>query len=168
MAYNIHPIIVHFPIALLVAYSVIKILPMRKWVPQVQWRDIEIALLVGGVLGAFASLSTGESAEHLIRPDRQIVEMHAFFGSLSTWLYGLLLAGPVAELLVLRYGTRLPQVVTGLLSTVARVCAYPFILWTLVVGGLVAITVTGLLGGVMVYGSSADPLAPIVLRVLGL
>jgi hypothetical protein len=27
---------------------------------------------------------------------------------------------------------------------------------------------TGLLGGVMVYGTSADPLAPIVLKLLGI
>jgi hypothetical protein len=34
--------------------------------------------------------------------------------------------------------------------------------------GLVSITITGMLGGVMVYGVTADPLAPMVLKLLGL
>jgi len=34
--------------------------------------------------------------------------------------------------------------------------------------GLVAITFTGMLGGVMVYGLSTDPLAPIILKILGI
>lgn len=34
--------------------------------------------------------------------------------------------------------------------------------------GFIAIFVTGLLGGVLVYGPTADPLAPYVLKILGL
>lgn len=38
----------------------------------------------------------------------------------------------------------------------------------LAVVGLFAITITGVLGGSIVYGTTADPLAPIVLKMLGL
>ncbi len=57
--------VVHFPVALLLFYSIIKILPWSKWFPNVSWKHIERALLLAGVLGAFVSLSTGEVAEHL-------------------------------------------------------------------------------------------------------
>jgi hypothetical protein len=38
----------------------------------------------------------------------------------------------------------------------------------LAIVGVVAISLTGLLGGVMIYGTSADPLAPFILKILGL
>ena len=91
MTYNIHPIIVHFPIALLFLYSIIKILPLNKWLPKVAWRDIERVLLVFGVLGAFVALATGQIARHLIQPNRDLIHAHSNFASISTWLYGLLL-----------------------------------------------------------------------------
>ncbi len=168
MAYNIHPLVVHFPIALLVIYSVIKILPVRRWVPSVAWRQIEIVLLVCGVLGAFAASATGEVAEELVRPDRALVEAHAFFAALATWMYGLLLATPVVQILVERLGSRLPTWLTRLVTNLANMLATPFVSWVLVLVGLVAITLTGVLGGVMVYGTTADPIAPIVLKLLGI
>ena len=58
MTYNIHPLFVHFPIAFLFIYSLIKIVPVKKWLPKVSWKDIERVLLVVGVLGAFAALSS--------------------------------------------------------------------------------------------------------------
>lgn len=168
MNYNIHPLIVHFPIALLVVYSVIKILPVRKWLPRVAWGQIEMLLLVCGVLGAMAASATGETAEHLARPDRNLVETHAFFAALSTWMYGLLLAAPIARALIDRFGQRIPSGITKLIQSIVSILEKPFIVSMLVVVGLIAITLTGVLGGVMVYGTTADPIAPIVLRILGL
>ena len=84
MTYNIHPLFVHFPIALLFVYSIIKILPLQKWLPNVAWKHIERVLLLVGVLGAFAALSTGEIAEHLTRPNHDLVETHQRAGSGAT------------------------------------------------------------------------------------
>ena len=94
MSYNLHPLFVHFPIALLFLYSFIKIIPLKKWWPQ----------------GEIISLVI-PSKKNLTHP-----------------------------------------ILSGFLALV----------------GLVAIVVTGLLGGVMVYGPTADPAAGIVLRLLGL
>lgn len=38
----------------------------------------------------------------------------------------------------------------------------------LVIIALTALTVTGVLGGTLVYGNSADPIAPYVLSILGI
>ena len=169
MTYNIHPLFVHFPIALLIVYSAIAILPLRKWIPQFVWRQIQQVVLLLGVLGAMLANSTGEIAEELVRPDRALVEMHSLFANASTWIYGILLAGEVLFYL----NTFLQK--RGLLSSLA-----PFLVWVeklithrginilLAVLGVVAISVTGLLGGVMVYGVSADPVAPFVMKLLGL
>ena len=172
--YNIHPILVHFPIALLFIYSVIKILPVEKWFPQFAWRDVERLFLFFGVLGAFGASATGEIAEELIRTNHQLVESHAFFAGLSTWLYGALLIGGILSFLntklislnlltppVLNFTQKLIIPLEKLLShtTFSKIIAFI---------ALIAISVTGLLGGVIVYGTSADPLAGIVLQILGI
>lgn len=67
--YNLHPLFVHFPIALLFVYTGLRVVPMRRLFPLVAWRQIERVVLLFGVLGAFVALGTGETAEHLFRPE---------------------------------------------------------------------------------------------------
>lgn len=169
MTYNIHPLFVHFPIALLFVYSVIKILPLHKWLPSVSWKDIERALLFCGVLGAFAALSTGELAEHMTRPNHDIVEAHAFFSVAATWMYGLLLAGEVVSVALpwLVRTVKVPSVIKGA-TILKNILTHHTLSIILAVFGLIALSISGLLGGVMVYGTSADPLAGIVLKMLGI
>ncbi|MGD2064342.1 MAG: DUF2231 domain-containing protein [Nitrospirota bacterium] len=64
--HQIHPIVVHFPIALLLVGflldGVFLILGRR------QWADVTFILVVLGIAGAFAAGFTGEVAEHAIEP----------------------------------------------------------------------------------------------------
>jgi hypothetical protein len=39
---------------------------------------------------------------------------------------------------------------------------------TLVILGFIALFLTGVLGGVLVYGTTADPLAPFILKLLNI
>lgn len=169
MIYNIHPLFVHFPIALLLVYSFLKILPFKKWFPSVSWGQIERALLFFGVIGAFAALSTGETAEHLARPDRALVEMHSLFATMSTWLYGALLLGEIALVVRTTFATKITlPAVLKLAAFLEKILCNRIFSKILAFLGLIAISVTGLLGGVMVYGLSADPLAGFVVKILGL
>lgn len=168
MTYNIHPIFVHFPIALLTIYSLIRVIPVARWMPQVKWRDIERVLLAIGVLGAFAGLATGETAEHLTHPNHQLVEMHALFASLSTWLYGALLTGEAVAIYNVRsWAIRFPFV-TNITRLLERILCNETLSILIAFVALISIGITGLLGGVMVYGISADPLATVVLRLFGI
>ncbi len=155
MNYNIHPIFVHFPVALLMTYAVAKIVPLKKWFPRIEWRQIEIALLSVGFVGGWLAMVTGESAEHLARPSHAIVEMHQMLGSISMFIFGALLAGEILKSL-------------NFLMPLANVLTNPFLSKVLAFAGLISITLTGLLGGVMTYGPNVDPLAPFVLKLLGL
>ncbi len=169
MNYNIHPLIVHFPIAFLLLYSLLTIVPFHRWLPTVAWREVRLVVLIAGVLGALVASSTGELAEHIARPDERIVEMHAFFASVSTWVYGLLLAGEVLALIYSRIRTILAvPFVRTVVSIMKNVLTHRAVVVVLAIVGVIAISLTGLLGGVMVYGTTADPLAPLVLRLLGL
>jgi uncharacterized membrane protein len=169
MTYNLHPLFVHFPIALLFIYALIKIIPVKKWFPSVSWKQIERALLLCGVLGAFAALLTGETAEHLFQPNHQLVEMHSTFATLSTWVFGALLLGEILSIMHMYlnatlHAVGLKRIIFGIETLLTdRVFSV-----VLALVGLVAISVTGLLGGVMVYGVSADPAAAAVVKLLGI
>lgn len=169
MNYNIHPIIVHFPIAMLFVYSFIKILPFRKWLPKISWSNIEIVLLLVGVLGAWASSATGETAEHLVRPNREVLSMHKFFAGASTWIYGLLLAGELLPIVSPKILERFNYFSIGkILNPIQKILSNIYVLKILSLFGFIAILMTGLLGGVMVYGTTADPIAGVVLKILGI
>lgn len=172
MTYNLHPIFVHFPIALLFLYSLVKIIPLQKWIPKVNWKDTERVLLVVGFLGAFLALATGETAEHLVHPDHQLVEMHSTFASLATFLYGLLLAGKIAFVLnhsekVKSFFTTYP-IVQKILSFIEKFLNHRKFTIFLALIALITIIIAGLLGGAIVYGTTADPLAKIILPLLGI
>ena len=166
---NIHPLFVHFPIALLFVYSIIKILPVQKWLPSIAWRDIEKILLTIGILGAFAALSTGETAEHIFQPDHALVEAHATFANIATWIYAALLVGILIGMTRLHtFFAKLPKGVQSLLITIESILTNKTFSAILALLGLIAIALTGLLGGVMVYGRDADPAARVVLKILGI
>lgn len=168
--YNFHPIFVHFPIAFLLLYSVIKLLPFYKWFPKVAWRDIERILLFLGVIGIFGALVTGETAEEIVRPNHQLVEAHSFFAGITTALFLILLSGEIASMInarnfVYRKGL---QWISPLLHVVEKIVQKPIVAGLLAFLGLLAISLTGLLGGVITHGPLADPLAGIVLKLLGI
>ena len=170
MTYNLHPLFVHFPIALLFIYSIIKILPLEKWFPSVSWKHIERTLLVLGTLGAFAALTTGEIAEEISKPNHQLVEMHSAFANISTWVYTALLLGEILSVIKDKFALKLESMafVKKVIFFVHSILTNEILSIALAFIGLVAICVTGLLGGVMVYGTSADPVAGLVLKILGI
>ncbi len=165
MTYNLHPLFVHFPIALLVVFSFIKILPLAKKFPQVAWRQIERLLLVVGLAGASVALYTGEIAESLVQPNHQLVEMHSTFADISVALYCILLAGELLAFIISKYPSIQSATALSKLSNLLNNKIFGAIIALLALG---AITVTGILGGVMVYGTSADPFAATILSVLGI
>ena len=166
---NIHPLVVHFPIALLFLYSVIQLLPLRTWFPRVEWKQIERVLLVVGFFGALVALATGDTAEHIFHPNRQLVEMHSTFAGLATVLYGALLSG---EILTIINPKILPKIsytwIRNILISLEKLLCNKTFSKTISLVALIAISTTGLLGGVMVYGATADPVAGIVLKMLGI
>ena len=169
MQYNLHPIFVHFPIAFLFLYSLIKLIPLTKLIPSVSWRDIERILLVCGVVGLFFATSTGEMPDSVIKVDYSVKEAHEFAANLTGWMYGLLLAGEVIAFLNKGLIQKIRIVeIEKLFTFLEKVFFNKFISSTLVILGFLALFVTGLLGGAMVYGESADPLVPIVFKLLGL
>lgn len=166
MTYNIHPIFVHFPIALLTAYSILRLLPLSRWFPSVAWKQVRLVFLLLGVIGAAAALSTGEIAEEFAVGNRALMEMHAAFATAASWIYGILLVGELVAFV--RSAGFVPTALDRFAQFIERILTQPFLAGVLALVGLVVLSIAGMLGGVLVYGVTADPIAPLVLKILGL
>ena len=165
---NIHPIIVHFPIALLVCYAIIEILPLTKWYPRFPWDPIKLFLVLFGTVGAVAALGTGSLAEHSSQWTlRNVLGLHKSFAGISTLIFGIITATYFIRWFFQQY----PGLFVGALSAlsflknIADFILKRRIVIPLALMGLVAILVTGILGGIIVYGPNLDPFTKFIYSV---
>lgn len=165
---NIHPLFVHFPIGLLVVYSVLEII---AYVWPALYRQswlfgVKAFLLFVGVLGAFAALFTGGVAEDIIRHTSNyayVIKVHSTFAAMTTILYLILASAYLVRLFDRNgWGNRM----VGMSNPFMRIWSFKkyvahLILdtWLLPLIALLALTgmfVTGALGAAIVYGPDAD------------
>lgn len=167
---NIHPLFVHFPIGLLVVYSVLEVgaylfaaLRRQAWVV-----SVKTFLLFVGVLAALVTIVTGVMAKESIGEgdpvSSTIIGVHAPFAVATTILY-LVLAAAYLIRLFDRNGWWDRIVETN--SFFARVWSFKKYVAHLVLDtpllpllallALIGITITGALGASIVYGPDIDP-----------
>lgn len=165
---NIHPIFVHFPIALLTVYAAFEIIRF-PFITRQQWYvPVKAILLFTGVLGGFAATETGEWAEEIFRgtPTMELVRLHSTFAGATMWVYGILAFIYLIEWM--RRGnvtSRLPSGMQKIWSVLLRIETALFKTPILILGslaGLVLITITGALGGAITYGPEVDPVVSFI------
>ncbi len=171
---NIHPLFVHFPIGLLVAYSILEIggyvMPALR---RQAWAfSTKAFLLFAGVIAAFVALATGGMAEDLIRgtnPRAFIIEVHSPFAAATTIVYLVLAAAYLVRLFDQKgWGDRIVGEnafflrVWDIKKAVARVVLDTWLLPVLAFLALALITITGALGAAIVYGPDIDPFVSFV------
>lgn len=139
---NIHPAFVHFPIALLVLYTIIELLPLARLWPAVQWNPIRKFLLYVGTVSIFPTIATGLMAARIVG-ESELVEMHerAAFSVL-----GIFVLASLSSLFYPRWYLQKPLAALG----------------------LVGLFVVGSLGAAVVYGYDVDPIVSFITSLLGL
>ncbi len=162
---NIHPIFVHVPIAFLTVYALTEFLRLRILQRLQSWTYLKTFLLFIGLAGAFFALQTGDVASELVREGRNVVHLHEFYAKVASVLFGLLFVHYLA-LLGDQYVNRvLPASLSRWWNVLFRIQAAVFtspVIVLLALAGLIALTVTGALGGILVYGVGLDPLTNLV------
>ncbi len=157
--------IVHFPIACLTGYAILElvsfIVPRRR---EKLLLTKEILLFVG-VAGAWAALQTGEMAagwepEAVNAP--LVLQKHAQAAEMTYSTFGFLAAWYVLKIIVANWRHTAPA---GLVSFLSNKWAHLLIV-LLALFGLMMVTVTGALGGAMVYWPDADPAVSVIYDIV--
>jgi len=167
---QIHPIFVHFPVAFLTVYSLMEFIRLKKLSLKNYWFYAKAIILVVGFVGALVALQTGSiDRQNYPRgsPERQIISVHSSWAWASTYIYSIVvllyaIAWIDKERLVhaepsKKFWHALVKIETKILES--------WIIIFLAAAGLIAITIIGALGGVIVYGQNADPFVSFVYRL---
>ena len=96
---NIHPIVVHFPIALLTLYSVVELIKSKNIVLKYNLFYSKALLLITGTVGGYFALQTGDIASHLLKSRSSILRFHEMFAQMSIMLYSFLSLGYILKLI---------------------------------------------------------------------
>jgi uncharacterized membrane protein len=133
----IHPMVVHFPIALLTVSLLFNLISMR-W-KSASFRDAGLYTLIAGLLGAVAAVVTGSIAEETVEDSdipEALLNIHETLGYATLALF----IGLLGLQLLMRRGV--------IREIPALYVTYGFI-------GVMVLLVTGYYGGVLVYDFGA-------------
>ncbi len=177
---NLHPVFVHFPVALLTVYALMELVRFKKVMSQPYWFYLKAVFLTIGGLGALLALYTGDMARSAVRQGdfvvainnfKQVLNVHENFAHLSVAIFGLLAASYLFLWLQRENFSAFAEKINlgalwKLLLKFARFFVETRFVIFMALAGLICITITGGLGGVMVYGTSADPFFGIIYHLL--
>ncbi len=156
---NIHPIIVHFPIACLVLYTILEVLSLFK----TSWREklltTKIFLLTIGVFGAFVAIQTGEIAQESMG-NSNLLSAHKEYAQMAYKIYLIILILYVLlwEKFALRFKNNL---IYRIISFVQGLHKYGVVA-LLALLACILLSIAGALGGAISHGSQADPIVKFV------
>ena len=155
---NIHPLLVHFPIAFFIAYSVLEILPFKKLKREPYWFYIKALFVILGCFGALAAGITGSIAENQYAEDGSLIELHSRINLLASASFAVLALGYFIGLLK-RANVNFANFnsLGRLASLYENIVLETPLIYFFVITGFILISIGGALGGAIVYGSNFDP-----------
>ncbi len=165
---NIHPLLVHFPIAFLTLYAFLEIISFKR-VRSIFWVFYAKALLVTtGFLGGLIAANSGEAIEHNFPQFYDLVEKHSFWAGTTNVIFGII---AVVYLIIWLHKSDIIKL--PIESTLGKIWRFkimlaekilfmrPFMV-LLALAGIIAVTITGALGAAIVYGPEIDPIVKFI------
>lgn len=156
---NLHPVFVHFPIALLTIYSLFEIFRLNILTRQAWYFYLKAVLVIAGAVMAAPTILTGLYVGRKLEGDKflgPIVEMHERFAFFTA---GIFIVIALAYVLAWYAQEKLKQGIVFESKLIKFAQALVKGKWTiaLAVLGFISLTITGGIGGAMVFGPEAGP-----------
>ncbi|MBI3231686.1 MAG: hypothetical protein HYZ51_01235 [Candidatus Doudnabacteria bacterium] len=152
---NIHPIFVHFPIALFSVYTFFEVLRFPFLTRQAWYFYVKAVLVIAGSLASFVTAATGLMAQKFME-GHPALEYHEFFALLTAVVF-VVVALSYALSWYAREKAASGVILESWLVKLTQWIVNGKAVILLAVLGFITLTITGGLGGVMVYGTEADP-----------
>jgi uncharacterized membrane protein len=177
---NLHPIFVHFPIALLTLYTLCELLRFKKIKEHPAWFYLKAVLVICGTAGATVALFTGSEAKKAVLTGiinaqvanpRMVINLHETWAKGASLIYLLLAAAyAVAWLNKFKVIDYLPgkalKEIWQIGTQIQKLLIETNLVIVLSVAGLIAITIAGALGGSIIYGPNTDPVVQFIYRFI--
>ena len=154
---NIHPLVVHFPIALLSIYSFLECARLRKLQQLSFWFGLKAFLVITGSVIGILALQSGDWMKHLFMGGnfQSVVELHEFLGDWSIYLYLLIAFSYVIKSLKLQNVWESNAWFQKIVSLNAKIFCVPVLVIFAIVA-FILLVLTGALGAVLVHGPDID------------
>ncbi len=183
MSNNLHPLFVHFPIALFTVFALLEMIPSKRLRENHTFFLIKFFILFVGFIAVWPTLMSGEAVEHMFAATSEngkIVTIHSMWASISVFFFGVLAIAYLVEWFR-QYEERIMQHQSPFGRAYGRLRGFVtktyFIdkFWALIMRiqskifstpvlvilaflGLLSLTVTGALGAFLVHGAGVDPI----------
>jgi uncharacterized membrane protein len=174
---NLHPIFVHFPIALLTIYALLEVfIPLKvkvfkvcKWqntklyalLVNPIWKHIKAFLVIFGAVTVIPTLLTGEVAEHkYVGESNPQVFFQSDLGKLIE------AHGSAATVSVIIFSILALMYLASYFEKTQKLFSSTYVRMVLSIVGLLCITITGALGGAISHGPDTDPVVTFVYNLV--
>ena len=155
---NVHPLLVHFPIAFFITYSVFELIPFKSIKKQPYWFYIKAILVILGVLGAIVAGVAGKLVEHQFPDKRALISIHSTINELASFVFVII---AVAYFISWLKKSNRELLKFGSLWKIAlmwkKIVLETPVIYVLALIGLILISIGGALGGAIAYGPNFDP-----------
>lgn len=165
---TLHPIVVHFPVALCTLYALLELAGRLKFLNARPWFFyVKAVFAIIGAGGTVAAYLTGRLQFVTLDEVDVMTRTHAQWAWYTMWLFAFI----GLMYLVLLVGKEFPTWLqkNALLARVygwSNALTSSWFMPAIALVGLMCITVTGALGGATVYGRDVDPAVKIITDLL--
>lgn len=154
--FDIHPLVVHFPIAFLVTYSFFEFISIRKLQEKSYWFYVKAILVLIGTLSAIVTFISSRFSYQFTSLNTLVSLYDRFFGATIGFF------GVVSLLYLLAWFGKDRQVIFSSKLLFNRGAMVP-----ISIVGFFIIAIAGGIAGAMVYGTHYDPLMSPVFKYFG-
>lgn len=165
---NVHPLLVHYPIAFFMTYAVFELLRFKKLTKQPYWFYVKAILVCLGVISAGAAIIAGK----IIQPQftqKTLVSIHEHVNESATAIFAIMAFCYIVAWIRNTPHNAIPEKFQGFWNVALKIedlVLHTPLLFGLVIIGLLLITLGGTLGGIIVYGPKLDPITNFVYSLL--